>query len=202
MNKYKVNIPEGESGAWKVSRFEVTKKEAEFQLMRSAFNGGRGVPEGTYTKLTRNNYLIMSDTPNEIKDHLSFIGNATGNVLINGLGIGMVLQAVLNKPEVTHVTVIEMSEDVIALVAPFYQDIYGDKLTIIHADAYEYKPPKNVRYDAIWHDIWDDICTDNLEGMKKLHRKYGRHTDYQGSWCRGILESQRKRERNTSWRFY
>jgi hypothetical protein len=32
---------------------------------------------------------------------------------------------------------------------------------------------KGKRYDMVWHDIWDDICSDNLEGMAKLHRKYG-----------------------------
>ena len=62
------------------------------------------------------------------------------------------------------------------------------KLNIICADALEWKPPKGTRYNAVWHDIWDNICGDNLDDMKKLHRKYGRRTNWQGSWCRDQCE--------------
>ena len=192
MESYKVSVPEGESGLWKVEQFTVSKEDASFERMRSLFRGGRYVPEGTYTRLTRGGRVIMSDTPDEIRDHSYIIRNAKGHVLINGLGIGMVLQACLEKPRVTKVTVIEKSPDVIDLVAPHYRERYGDKVEIIQADAFEWKPPKDVRYGAVWHDIWDNICGDNLPEMHKLHRKYGRRTDWQGSWGRELCERQNK----------
>lgn len=198
-NPYKVNLPEGESGDWRVKKIVVDEEAAKRERFRAMMNGGRHVPEGEYTGIYHKGYLIMSDTPNEISDHMSFIRKAEGHVLINGLGIGMVLQAVIKKPEVTHVTVVEFSEDVIALTGKVYKERYGDKLTIIHADALEYKPPKGERYGAVWHDIWGDICADNLEDMKKLHRKYGRRTDWQGSWCRGECERQRDYCKRNSW---
>lgn len=191
LDKYKVEVPEGSSGHWKVERFTVAGNDAKFERLRAAFNGGRYVPEGTYTWLKRSNYTVMSDTPDEIRDHLGAIGNAHGDVLINGLGLGVVLQAVARKPEVNKVTVIEKSPDVITLVAPYYTHLYGDKIEIIEDDALNFKPAKGSRFDMVWNDIWDDICADNLEDMKKLHRKYGRYTDWQGSWCRHLCERNR-----------
>ena len=186
--KYKVDLPIGKSNNWSIEHFEVSKKDADFERIRSMFNGGRGVPAGKYTALKRNGQTIMSDTPDEIKDILPMVRNATGNILINGLGMGIVLKACLDNQKVTHVTVVENSLDVIHLVGKYYEDKYGDRLTIVFGDAFDYKPPVNVRYGAVWHDIWDNICGDNLPEMHKLHRKYGRRTDWQGSWCRDICE--------------
>jgi hypothetical protein len=187
--KMKVNIPEGKSGDWAVERFTVSEHESKIDMISAILNHHRRfVPIGTYTRLLYKGRVIMSDTPNEIQDHMWFIRNAKGNILINGLGLGMALQACLEKPEVTHVTVIEISEDVIALVAPHFSEKYGDRVEIINADAMEWKPPKGVRYNAVWHDIWESICEDNLPEMKILHRRYGRKTDWQGSWCRELCE--------------
>lgn len=184
---YKVSVPEGRSGNWSIERFTVTEDKARFHQLQSLFAGRGGVKAGTYTGLYRDGYVIMSDTPDEIRDHIQFIHRATGNVLINGLGLGMCLQAVAKKPEVTHVTVIEQSEDVINLVSQHYLTMFPGKIIIVHADAYTYQPPKGMRYDTVWHDIWDDICLDNLPEMEKLHRKYGRRCDWQGSWCKEYL---------------
>jgi len=181
----KVNFPEKSQGAWKIDHFTVTGKE--FQ----SFNRGRYVLPGTYTRLTRNGQLVMSDTPDEMRDHLPIVNHAIGSVLINGLGIGMVLKNILLKDIVTEVTVIEINQDLIDLVGPHYVD---HRVTIVCADALTYKPPKGERYNAVWHDIWDNICIDNLEQMKYLHRKYGQYSDWQGSWCRDICEQELKKE--------
>lgn len=199
----KVDVPEGESGNYKVERFEVSDEDARFSGMRDIFSGQghRSVPAGVYTRLIRKGLWgpLMSDTPAEIRDHYNPVRKACRDCLINGLGIGVVLQACLRKPEVDHVTVIEISEDVIRLVADHYYDKFGkDKLEIIQEDALEWKPPKGKFYGMVWHDIWPDICSDNWEIMKKLHRKYGRRSLWQGSWCRdevkrAVQESKRRR---------
>jgi hypothetical protein len=175
----KVNIPEGDSGRWSVRRFTVSADQAKFDAMRGMFRGGRFTPEGTYTRLTRGGYTIMSDTPDEMRDHREPVSRARGHVLINGLGIGMVLGAVLRKPEVETVTVVEISGDVLTLVAPHYA---SPKVTFVNEDAFAYSPPKGLRYGAVWHDIWDDICAGNLSAMTRLKRKYGRRADWQGCW--------------------
>lgn len=101
----------------------------------------------------------------------------------------------LDKPAVDKVTVIEISPDVITLVGSYLKEHFGARLEIIEADAFTWQPPRGVRYGAVWHDIWDNICSDNLPEMHKLHRKYGRRTDWQGSWCRWRCEDQRTRGR-------
>lgn len=132
----------------------------------------------------------MSDTPQEMRDHYVAVVNARGSCLINGLGLGMVLKAVLKKPEVADVTVVEISSEVLEMVSPHYQD---HRVTFVHASAFDYRPPKGKRYAMVWHDIWDFICADNIPEMQRLHRKYGRRADWQGSWARSQCERHNRR---------
>jgi hypothetical protein len=191
----KSSIPPGKSGEWSVEQFTVEPRDAALENLRMTIGGygHRRVPPGTYTRLTRGPWnCVMSDTPAEIMDHVEPVRRATGSVLITGLGLGIVVRAVLLKPGVTDVTVIERSPDVMALVAPHVSD---PRLTIIQADAFEWKPPKGKRWDVVWHDIWDDICSDNLEGMGRLHRKFARRCGWQGSWARAECLRARRRGR-------
>jgi len=190
----KSTIPENKINKWSIVKFTVSKDDAFFFNIRAR---GRGIREGEYTKLVcEGRGIIMSDTPAEMSDHYSAVRNAKGHCLINGLGLGMVAIACLNKPEVTKVTIIEMEQDVIDLVSPFLQKQYGDKVEIIHKSAFEYIPPTGIRYGMVWHDIWDDICTDNWEEYKKLNRKYGRKTEWQGSWAKPELLTRLRQEKN------
>jgi hypothetical protein len=193
-SEYKVSIPSGTSGKWSVSPLIVSHENSIRDHLFS--KDGRYTPEGTYTVLKCGSEIIMSDTPDEIRDHLHFIRQAQGDILINGLGLGMVAKACLSKPSVTSVTVIELSPDVISLVAPHIAD---PRLTIIQADAFTYKPTRH--YDSVWHDIWSYICTDNLPEMTKLHRKYGKFTNYQDSWSRSECLRHRREEKRDESRF-
>jgi len=194
---YKVDVPEGKVGAYRIERFTVDKHGSQMSFITGK---GRGVSEGTYTRLMRGEDVVMSDTYDEVRDHHEAIWKAKGHCLVNGLGIGMVLQAMANKPEVTMVTAIEISPEVIELVGPHYLKRFPDKVEIIQANAFEYQPPKNIRYGAVWHDIWGDMCEDNLPEMHKLHRKYGRRADWQGSWSRIRIELEKRRTADAWWR--
>ena len=195
---YQCDIPECESENWRVERFTITEKDASFYNLRLMINfqGHRRVEPGIYTRLRyKGDYdPVMSDTPAEFNDHVEFINRAEGDILINGLGLGLVLDACLSKTSklpmrtVEHATVIEIDQELIDLVGPYYLAKYPGQITIICADALEYKPERNVRFGAVWHDIWPLICADNLADMKRLHRKYGRRTKFQGSWCRAECE--------------
>ena len=172
--KYKVDIPEGQSGDWRVEKFTVSEEDAKLERMRAVFSfssRGRGVPAGEYTRLSCGGVLR----------------SAKGNVLINGLGLGVVLKGVLLNGLVEKVMVNEISEDVIKLVAPYIKD---ERVIINHVDAFTWKP-EGLRFNCIWHDIWNEICADNLDSMKRLHRRYGHYLQkpsYQGSWCRYLIE--------------
>lgn len=188
----KVDIPEMSLGKWQVEKFTVTEEQAKIEACRAIFSGRGCMFPGTYTRLVRNNEhgraLVMSDTPDEVDDHFVPIRKAVGHCLINGLGLGVVVNGMLCKSEVDKVTVVEYDSALIDLVGAYWKDIYGDRLEIVHADALEYKPPRNSRFSVVWHDIWDTICADNLPEMHKLHRKYGKRADWQGSWCRELCE--------------
>jgi len=181
----KVNVPEGVAGEWRVERFFISEREANFANLRATIGHGReGVTSGSYTKLLRNGAIIMSDTDAEMDDLREMIIRAHGSILINGLGLGVVLQAALQKLEVTHATVIEMSPDVIKLVGLHYLKRFGsDRLEIIEADAYKWMPPKGIKYDVVWHDVWDNICGDNWDSITSMKRKCARRCHWQGVWA-------------------
>lgn len=189
----KVSVPPGSRGDVRVDRFEVSREGASMANLRSMLNphhGSRGILiPGTYTSLHIGNVLVMSDTPDEIFDHLLAIRLAQGRCLVHGLGIGVVLQGMLMKEEVEHVTVVEINPDVIGLVGPHYVERFGEeRLSIIQGDAFTWKPEPGVRYEVVWHDVWNYITKDNLPEMKTLHRRFGRRAEWQGSWKRKTLE--------------
>lgn len=180
--------------------YEIDEEAAAFSYLR----GGRdqGIPMGTYTRLLVNDDIMMSDTPFEYRSHIDFFMRACGEILINGLGLGCCLDYLLKTKSsvIDHITVIEKNENVIKLVSPYFDG--DDRVIIIHADAFEYKPPKGKTYNVVWHDIWVDMCLDNLPQMTKLHRKYGRRCDWQDSWQKTYLQRiKRKNKRNNQiWR--
>lgn len=185
----KVDIPEGQCRDWRVEKFEVTEEDAKRFNLRQSIQALQGrstgfIQSGNYTRLMHHSSVIMSDTPWEVGDLKPFLWEVHGQVLINGLGLGVALNAVLLKLGVGHVTVIEIAPEVIELVGLHYEKRFGsDKLSIIEADAFLWKPPKGQRYDVCWHDVWDAVCTDNLSEMTKLKRRYGRRCGWQRCWA-------------------
>lgn len=195
---YQVTIPEGELDGVKVQRFTVT--EADYKRTIWGYPG-RSCPPGTYTKLVIDGELWMSDTPAEYYDHSEAVRRIqkpeTKRVLINGLGIGMVVKAAVDSPHVEHIDVVELDKRVIELIGPHYSA--DPRVTIHHADAYTIQWPKGMRWDVVWHDIWVELNTDNLDQMATLHRRYGRRAAWQGSWGKEFLRYQRQRERRAGW---
>ena len=109
--------------------------------------------------------------------------------------MGCVLLEVLKKEEVDNVVVVEKSEDVIKLAGKYFED--DDRVEIINMDIFDWERRiviatlEDEYFDFIWFDIWDNICSDNLEDMKKLHRKFGRLGRWKGSWERELCERMR-----------
>jgi len=204
-DKYKCDwLPAGEQGNWKIDKFTVSETDSTFTMVSFMKHGRGHVRPGTYTSLVRVKKSaftmpMMSDTHDEIKDHLGFIYRATGDVLIHGLGIGMCALAVARKPEVKKVLVIENSPDVIKLVAEHLQAQHcGKKIEVREADAFTWKPAKGERWNTVWHDVWPTLCADNLPEMAKLHRRFGRRCDWQGSWGKERIQDHR-RQRASGW---
>lgn len=189
-----MQVPDGKQGAWEVKTVLVSEEESQYTKLRRLFDNNRGfVKPGVYKQLCRNKKIIMSNVPDEIRDHSRFINLAKhcgGNVLISGLGLGVCLTAILESDKVESVTVIEKSDDVIRLTGPSFE--HDKRVAIVHADVFGWKPPRGKVYDFVWHDIWDNICSDNLKEMERLHRKFGKRALWQGSWCKEECRRMRR----------
>lgn len=192
MESYFSDLPikDGKSGNWTLDTYEITQGKAETLALRAQHtdNPDEYIPPGFYRRLSHCGEVVMSNTPMEIRTCADFVEQATGRVLINGLGLGMVLHAILQKIDVTHVTVIEKEQDVINLVARTFN--HDSRVEIIHADAMEYCPPAGVVYDVVWNDIWPEFAISNLDGMKRLETKYLNICNWQDSWGKQQCEQQ------------
>lgn len=205
MSIFDVSVPvqAGEQGLARITKFEISEEDSRRTALRAAAgHPGAYVRPGSYTKLHVGGQLMMSDTTMERRTNHAFVCHAHGRVLVAGLGIGLILEAVLAKPEVETVTVIEKYQDVVYLVAPSYLDRYADKLTVICADIFAWRPvPKCMTYNVIYFDIWPDITRCNLPDMGRLHRAFRRHLDktdpeaWMDSWQRDYLKAVQRAER-------
>jgi len=182
-------LPKGEKG---IARIEHRTPD-KFSVMRAVMHGELLSQRPLATLFVRG-CMVMSDGDMEWRSNSEFIYQAHGNVLIAGLGIGMVLAAILDKLKVRSVTVVEKYQDVIDLVAPHYA---SPKLTVICADIFDWKPLKGTLYETIYFDIWAEICEDHLAPMGKLHRRFARCLNradascWMGSWSQTELGRRR-----------
>lgn len=189
---------EFDTGSVRVEQFEVTDRDAQFNALRAVFSSieqGRYVPPGTYHRLVVDGRMWMSDTPVEKRDHRPAVDamRRGGRVIINGLGLGLITAAALRLG--CHVDVVELDQRVIDAVSPWLVDVAAERggvLVVHQGDAYGYQWPAGARWDVAWHDIWPSISVDNLKGMHRLHRRYGRRVSWQGSWCRQRCEDARR----------
>lgn len=85
--------------------------------------------------------------------HLPFMRQARGDVLLTGLGIGMVANAASRLDTVSSVTVIELDKHLARMIRP--QLLPGIKVEV--ADAWAWTPRNGAAYDVIWHDIWSQL---------------------------------------------
>lgn len=183
---WNITAPVGSSadGRVRIEEFIVSDSQAFVNNLRCSPN--MAIMPGIYKKLVINNQVVMSNTRMEVVTNREFVLSARGNILINGLGLGMVVEKLLARENIEHITVIEKDQDVIDLVAPVFKN--EQKVTIIHACAFEYQPPKGVIYDYVWHNIWTNIHPNNLGEMTRLHRKYGKRSHWQGSWAKHLCQ--------------
>lgn len=196
VKKLEVDVPEGELDGIKVERFEI-ERDSLTHIRSLIRDGSRAVHLGTYTRLVKNDELWMSDTPAERRDHYEPLYKMwqynARRVIVNGLGLGMLLNATLALPSIEHIDVVEIDERVAKLIGPHYT---RDGRVQIHiADAYEQCKlwPRRTRWDVGWSDIWADVSTDDLADMAKMNRSYGRRCLWHGCWGQMIKSEARRR---------
>ena len=174
-------LKDGKTGDFELSHFEIEENN-----LYAMFHG---IPCGKFVRLLHNGSVVMSDTDMEKRTNANFVRNAHGNVLIGGLGIGLILLAIQDKPEVEKIVVVEKHREVIDLVKD--QLPLNGKVEVVNADVWEYTPEE--KFNTIYMDIWNYINTDVYrDSMKPLIVRYKKflvpkqedNNRFIDCWCR------------------
>ena len=113
----------------------------------------------------------MTVTPNEINTMQACLRETRGRVVAYGLGLGYYAFHALLSGDVTSVTVVERSADVIGLFERHLLPRFPrpDCLRIVHADAFDHMRDALPREacDTVFADLWHDV-SDGLPMYKRL----------------------------------
>lgn len=134
-----------------------------------------------------NNYVIqllindkcwMSTLSKEIETQQEFLNNAKGDILIGGLGLGVVLFPLLKNQLVTSITVIENNIYVLSLISKLFKNKH---IKFIHKNIYDYIPEK--KFDTIWIDIFRLYPNEEeITSLNLLYRPYLKDNGWFGLW--------------------
>lgn len=100
----------------------------------------------------------VSVCPSEINSMQIDVDKATGRCLVLGLGLGYYPYIISHSDNVKSITIVEISEKIIALFEKYIlpQFEHKEKIKIVHADAVEYmKTVERDEYDYCYADIWE-----------------------------------------------
>lgn len=95
----------------------------------------------------------MSLTPNEVMTQRAQIKRAKKNTGMAGLGMGWAARKVLERKQVTHLTVYETSQGVIDYFGASLLEDFPGRVTLVRKCAYEVDW---MAYDVSLWDIWED----------------------------------------------
>jgi hypothetical protein len=186
-------VPEGESGGWRVQHFRVDDALSELLRVRSVQHPEEWTPPGTYARLLDpEGNVVMSDTLHERESNAEFVERARGDVLVGGLGLGMILVPVMAKPTVTSVTVVERRKEVIDLAWGHVPNPRGIYARVVEADVDHWRVPTSARWDTIYFDLWSSVGRDNLNDMHWKRRKY-KNRLAPGGWLGCWMEREIRR---------
>ena len=180
-----VRIPDGKRGNWALKTLTLAPCEAFVCGDFKVYPDGRMLPQigyfsraYAYPAVFENGREWMTLMPNETLTTLPAVAQAEGKVLTYGLGLGYFAFMAARKPEVSSVTVVERSPDVIELFKTLLlpQFPHGEKIRIVCADAFDYAETvfPHETYDFVFADIWHDVG-DGRElylRMKRLESRF------------------------------
>lgn len=188
---FKSEVPAGVSGKWVIEKIVIPERayDPKEDLRPDCFK----FRAGRYTSLNNASEVFMTDRYDEWWTQRNAIREACrrgGHVLITGLGLGLVVEAIFRTPAcpVERITVLDYAPDVIRLVVPYLRAQFGDRLEIVQGDVFAWTPPEGAHYSVVWHDIWANPEAPNvLPEIDLLERRYAPFCDWQGSWPRDYV---------------
>lgn len=204
-----------ESETYRINSFEMTEDAVRWEQVRNFRNYWyvAGLKANfPYVRLVKKGEgVMMTDTPMERNTNRDFIRKANGDVIIFGLGLGLVILPLLKKENVKSILVVELYQDLIDLIQPILkQHDTENKLTIIQGDCFQIHNqfPKEKKFDCVYGDIWISICTDNYEEMKILTKNWKNRINRENPnafinhWMKEHLKSEIAKEKRESYRYW
>jgi len=156
------HLPEKRQGRFSVTvAFEPVGARLPVVSMRNAFFMGlpmvnyvvNGQPLGIH-KLKDGKGTWMTTMPQEIEQHHRQLKRMHGHVLVGGLGLGLAVALLEANDNVTEITVVEKSFEVLHLVGPH---VPKSKTKIVRGDLFDYLAQckrKGQTFDCAFYDIW------------------------------------------------
>jgi hypothetical protein len=115
----------------------------------------------------------------EIKELYSSYDLGYGKILMGGLGFGILALWLANKPEVEHIHIIEISQDVVDIFLE--KNTLPNNVTIEIADINNYKT--NKQYDCVFPDHYEAFTSeDQLISMQSIAKNIPNHKVF-WSWA-------------------
>jgi len=155
-------------------------------------------PQGAkWHELSYSNGVWMTDLPIEQQQCNQLLKNFYGNILVGGLGIGYAVNLLASMSDVNEVTVVEISPEVIELVAGHIIDPEG-KVEVIEMDLFEYLKKEQedtigtgIYFDCAFYDLWqsdgEGTFHDMVVPLKKLSEGTVEHVV---CWNEDIMKGQ------------
>ena len=132
--------------------------------------------------------VMMTNNEFEMSSNQKFIDNSKGDVIIFGLGIGLIVYPLLQDDDIKSITIIEIDKELIDQTS--YLLLESDtksKLSIINQNAFQYED--NKKYDTIYFDIWPLINKEAFKEMKILSEKFSKNLK-DGGWMDSWLSEE------------
>jgi hypothetical protein len=180
------NLPEGESGDFSIHHCTTTTGPPSWQN----YADFKELTGGPYTVLCQrfgNAWLnIMQDSEAEYTEHNWLASRMSGDILLGGLGIGMIHIPLLASSAVTSVTIVEKYQDVIDLV---WDDCAKDeRFTLVCDDINTWDPDSTdglptTSWDVAWFDSWLTHDESLAQFIGRMNNKYDDYVTEIGGWA-------------------
>ena len=161
-----VKIPEMTRGKWRLCSEYLAPFEPFVCRDMRVLPDGRMLPQIAFfterydfPAVLENAREWMTLLPNETVTTRPAIDKASGRVLTFGMGLGYFAYHAAMKEEVTSVTVVDLSEDVLSLFREIIlpQIPNGHKIKLVCRDAFDFAETEMAgNFDFVFADIWHD----------------------------------------------
>lgn len=160
-----------QSGDWDIREIDI-KKDGKDGYRGAGFESS---PPGKYLVLYhKTRKSVMTNNLMEMDDQEEFLSVAKGDVIVGGLGLGLIVDRLEEKEGIKSITVIESDIDIIKLNTPFE----WKKTQIIHGDVRSFSFNEEIKSpDFVFLDIWDDCESSSYEDRLSV-------LDYWNQYCK------------------